>query len=434
MGNWQSVFRTDRFSVGIKRQTSSLIVAETSGFTQVDCLLPQVTYQAVQSAPVRSRAKSGTRSAPKPGRRMPRLSMKFPLNGRLGSYVFSAGTPTLAGMLQMFQYGEDSAPVSVSHQATCYEATSSDANTVINKTSTPKMGALVGFRNSDSEDCTYGWVTALSGGGPFTATLFEDLGVQPIDDDPRIPTLTYIPEGELETFGWTVRVTGESTEQDRRYIGFVPETFSITIEDDALYGTFTGPCYGGETEDDPLGGLIALTSILRMDSVRDTARYVLGSQSLYAGAPFDALDDGTLDPDGTCDIRNVAWNFTMPHHPLTGPGPCGVVACTVGTPDVTATVAVPRIQEYLVGNPERNILIEAWENESKIALNCYFGNRVGKILALSMPAGEPVKEPEPIEIDGVEYWQVDLMPGTPYQAPDGSDSDAGNAGWKLAVG
>lgn len=434
MGNWESVFRTDKFSVQLGPQGTNLTTYDSGSLVSILCDLPQVSYRTVQSDTKRARARSGARHYPLSGRRMPVLAIKGPVTGQLGAYDFTSDTPDLKGLMQVLSCF-DSTRTTTAYQSSCFVASGSDGNTWKNATSTMKMGALLVMTRSNGNIFDMGWPTAISGAGPYTATMFEDCGTVPTDTCPRAPTRTLCPRGELATFGWSVKVTGESTSQDRRFTGFVPESVAFSVEDDTLMVTVTGPCYGGEVLTNTSGGLVALTSVLEMDSIVSTSRYVLGGGTTTFDT-FFTLNDGTADPDGSCDIRNIAWTLTIPHHPVDGPShTCGVSAVTVGSPDIMATVAVPKTDEYKVSS--NNVLLDAWlnsRNGKKVSLCCYYGNRVGRLIALRIPAGSMSKEPETIEIDGVEYWQGELIADSPYVTPDGSDSDCGNKGWTLGVG
>lgn len=407
---WESIFREDRCSVGIAPQGSALTTKDTT-WEWVVCETPQRTYRPVQSDPARSTRSSGARRGPRPGRLVPHLQIKFATNGQLGAYAYASDTPALKGLMRLLGIA-DSTQTGMAYQATCYESTASDANTANIKTSTVKLGCLLAFAATDTR---LNWVKAVSGSGPWVAELFEDYDVLPTDDAVRLPTRTICPRGETETKGFTIRLSGEHDEQLWDFVGFVPESLAFAVEDDILTCTAMGPCYGGEFYLGTGGGLQPDTTLLTMDAIRDTARYVLGSQSTY-DQTF-TLANGTADPDGSPDLQNVAWTWTFVHHPLGNPTAIhGVSACTVASPDVTATVSVPDITDYQVG--DANILVDAWANENAVSLTCYYGARAGRILAMRIPAGRPTAYPEREIINGIAYRKATLRPD--YWGGDGT--------------
>lgn len=451
---WETIFRVDRFSAQIAPQTVDLLTHAGSGFVVVDCDLPQVSYEAIQSDTKRSRQRTGTKQAPFPGRVLPKLAIKWPVPGQRATYAPASAGPILAGLNMLFGVLDSSAGANCTntYQTVCFEATGSDANTWLNKTSTPLMGSFLVFGGTNlvTDGATGGFVTALEGGGPYTATLFEDCGVVPADDDKRLPSITLFPDGEFECKGWSVEIIGEAVSggdaQKWKYTGFVPESLAFTVEDDVLWCTATGPCYGGEEITDDADGLAALDDILALDSVINTSdidlgtRYVLGSQtanwdstSPYDGTPSSSLDDGTADPDGNCDLRNVAWTYTIQHHALSQPSAiCGVGAVTVASAEPTITVAAPAVDEYHVDTDE-HLFLDLWKKRHTVSFSCYYGGRPGRMLAFNWPALRAMKRPEKIEIDGIWYWQIELDPTAPYTVADGTDSNAGNKAWRIGV-
>lgn len=426
---WETVFRTDRFSVGIGVQSTDLLTEEAVD-EWVFCDMPQVTYRTVQSQVARSSQSAGAFEGPLPGSDIPVLAIKFPWRGQLSAYDHTTDTPAPRGLARALPMWSVDAIAKQTNGVS-----PSDGNTITLNTSTGKVGCLVASLDDDDQRVKMGFIKSLSGAGPYTANLFEDLDAQPDTNAERIPTYTWYPKGELEHYGCTIRIVGESTEHDRRFIGFVPETAKFMVEDDVLMCQIEGPCYGGESE---LyaggGGLQALTAILDMDAIRGTSRYVFGARVGSSTSVFD-INDGTADPYGSYDIRNVEWTLTWAHHVLMSPAATqGIVDVTVSSPVMDVSFAVPDIEEYakIIDVATRPILVGAWENRTALSMSAYYGREAGKLLAINMPAGRLTGKPELAEIDGVRYWQGTLRSG--YYSGDGSSSNGGNKAWRMGAG
>lgn len=427
---WESVFRTERFSVGISAHGTDLVTEEavgSSGWTVAE--MPQVTYQAIQSSVPRSSQSSGSRRGPKPGRVVPRLALKLEWRNVPSTYDYTSSNidTAIAAPVQLL-LALTSASINVARQATCIEATGSDGNTLVIKSSAAKIGCLLAARDPSDGLVNMGFIESeagdFDGAAPFTATLFEDLGAVVEDDAYRVPTANYCPGGEFATKGWTVRINGESVNQDRRYIGFVPDKLEFMVEDDVLKCVAEGPCYGGEDRTNAAGGLQSITSAIEFDAIRSSSRYVFASQV------FTSLDDGTVDPYGSHDIRNLVWQFTIPHHPIENPAAIhGVSAVTLGSAELRCTFAVPDTPDY--EQNDINVLVDAWERQVALSMSAYYGNAVGKLLAIQITAGKVESYPEIVVIDGVEYRQATLL--ADHRTGEVVE-DGGGKPWRLGRG
>jgi hypothetical protein len=358
------------------------------------------------------------------------LAIKFPWRGQLAAYAHASDTPEPQGLARTLPMW---APDTIAKQAN--GVSPSDGNTITLNTSTGKVGCLVASLDDDDSRVKMGFIKSLSGAGPYTAELFEDLDAQPDNNAERIPTFTWYPDGELEHYGCTIRVVGEAPEHDRRFIGFVPETAKFAVEDDILMCTVEGPCYGGESEPySSGGGLQALTAMLDMDAIRGSSRYVLGAQVGSSTSIFQ-VNDGTEDPYGSFDVRNVEWTIMWAHHALMSPAAAqGVAAVTVSSPALDVVLAVPDSDEYapFVSGTKGPILVRAWQSKTAISMSAYYGRVAGQLLAFNMPAGRLDSKPEPVDIDGVRYWQGTLRSG-PWSG-DGSSANGGNKAWRMGGG
>lgn len=429
--SWTEIFSEGRFSVGIASQSD--IVTAGASWVWVDCEMPQVTYRPMQLDTARSSQSRGSRSAPLPGAVLPVLSIKFPVPAQPSDYDLTADTPAPLGLLEPALAPLTASPATIAYQLN--GVSPSDANTVTLNTSSGSMGALLAFATGGTGAAHTGWISSLTGGGPYTAGLFEDLGVAPTANDERLPTATYYPDTSPTMQSWTLRVVGESAQQDRRYIGFIPESVTFAIEDDRLVCTIQGPCYGGEDLSNSSGGLQPLDDIQTLDAVTGAARYTLASQTATASNKVvigEDLNDGTADPNGSCGLADVSWSIAYKHHAVTAPSQTlGVYDVVIAAVDVTATVAVPVISDYEAASKD-NVLTWAWENRSAVSLCCYYGTRAGRLFAQRLPAGKVQAYPERTMINGVEHWKATLRAG--HWDGDGSSSGAGQKPYTVAVG
>lgn len=429
--SWTEIFSEGRFSVGIGKQSD--IVTEQTSVVWVDCEMPQVTYRAMQLDTARSSQSRGSRSAPLPGAVLPVLSIKFPVPAQPSDYDLTTDQPVAQGLLEAALLPIGDTNLQVGYAAN--NVTPSDANTVTLASETGELGGLFAAATAGTGTARLGWIKSMSGLGPYTATLFEDLAAQPANNDEQLATTTYYVTTSPSLQAWTVRVCGEDATQDRRYLGFIPESVTFAVEDDRLVCTIQGPCYGGEDLSNSSGGLKTLDAIQLLDAVTGSSRYTLASQTSTASNKVvigEDLNDGTADPNGSCGLAEVSWSIAYKHHAVTAPSQTlGVYDVVIAAVDVTATVAVPAISDYEAAAKD-NILTWAWENRAAVSLCCYWGTRAGRIYAQRLPAGHLQGYPERTMINGVEHWKGTLRAG--HWSGDGGTTDAGRKPFAAAVG
>jgi hypothetical protein len=403
---WGTIFEDTQFSVGIAPQGSDVNTAGSS-WVWFECEMPQVSYDAVQYDAARSVSSYGAGSEPLAGREWPRLALKFPVPGQAADWL-AGDTATWAGIMDMLSWGQ--ASTTTADLAGEFTLAGSDANTVVCDTDAPDIGCLLAISSSGA--VVTGWVESVA---TLTATLWEDLPAMFADQADRLATLTVYPAGASATSpsstpAWTIRVVGEDASQDRRYVGCVPASVEYTVENDRLMASVEVVAYGGEVIESS-GGLVALTGSLDMEPAlgRGGARYTFASNLITS------LDDGTADPDGTCDIRDLTLRYEMPHHIVMCPAETqGVNAVVARAPMITATFALPNIDtyEYPADGAEGHILVGAWRNKARLRLAAYFGNEPGKLFAWRIASGYVTGRPERAFIDGVEFIRATVRAGS----------------------
>lgn len=418
---WGQIFRDTKFGFGIGVQDAFGTEQETVAWCKGE--MPQIKKRATQYDAERSKESVGSTNAPEPGRVLYDLSLRGKIPGQKSAYDGTSTTPELWGALAFFAFlGGQSAVVP---QAS--SVTSTDANTLVLATSNSKLGSLIAALDTTVKSLGFG--ESFTGTGPWTWTMFEDSADLAGTDKQRLGTLTLYPAVDDTLMPLTVRVVGESEAQDRRYIDCVPSRIRIFYENSLWMFEIDAVVYGGEKLNDD-GGLRDLESYLELGAMNASSgsRFVLGSHG------FDSdLDDGTADPEGTCDVRNISFEFDLSDHTILEcpPGTEGIGGVVVHPGEPTVTLAVPRIGAFASANPGRvggatseNVLTDAWNNRTTFSLSCYHGNLAGRVLCINAPALRPMSIPESEFIDGKEYVQAQCKLG--HWSGDGGSTDAGN--------
>lgn len=430
--SWNEIAEEGQYIVSLAPQ--SAINTPGSSWEHIECMAFSPENETSQVDTPRGAQSYGAYEPPIPGVRRRRLALKAPVKGQRGDYDPSSHTPALTGLSRFLHYLGGSEAIAT--QATGIELTASDANTVILKTSTGKLGCLLAAADSTGA-ISQGFIKALSGSGPYTATLFEDLATQMADDARRLPTLTLFPARSTPTNrAYTVRCIYyvASGGDERKYPNFLPTSMRLLVEDDVLMWEVPGIGYYPEV----LGTTVppSLTSLLGMDSVAATTRYVVASNVL------GDYNDGGLDPSGTCGARDVVLNIEFPPPLLAaGPYPGGVCDIVMRAPIITVDLAVPSISDYLGAaiadtGDTVNLLLSAWANKTPVSFSAYHGNTAGKLLSYNLPSAHPIAEPVRVMLDGVEHYRATLRLG--HWAGDGAsppdDSEAGCKPFRIGVG
>lgn len=414
---WQEVLRVDDFSVGLAVQSDVNTVG--SSWTWIDCLMPQLSYDAAQTDVKRARRQRGAGTKPMTGRVWPKLSIKFPAVGQLAAYAFASDTPAFGGPNLLIDYWGGSSVVA--YQASGINST--DGNTMSVLTSIPKYGSLLAAREaSDGAVRAMGWPKTITGTGPWAADLFEDMAALPTNGSARIPSVTKYPVfGSFSPL--SVRVCGEHANQEKLYLGWYPTSFVLDFDEAwRPWWTAEGVCYGGETRGTS-GGLQSITEYLALEPLveRGGARFVLGSNV------FTSFNDASVDVDGTCDLRDFQFRVDIPHSVARKPkGKQGVKEVLLGSPTISASFTVPDISDFELSG--EHFQEKAWRDLGETSVTFYLGDTPGRIMAGRISRGNAKAWPEPVFVDDVRHRRITVEAG-PYSG-DTASTDAGN---KVAV-
>ncbi len=411
------IFDTEVFSVGIGVQSD--LVTEQTSLEWIDCEYASVTRDAGQTDTKRSRRARGAGTSRLTGRVLHRLTLRFPLHGQVSTFAYASDSPAWAGAMRLLNFlGGSSA---LTYQAA--GITPGDGNTVTTVTSASKAGCLLAARNT-SDGLVHGMGFAKSA-AIGSVDLFEDMAAVPGAGSGRLASLTLYPSSTAVPH-LTIRVTGESAQQDYRYIG---ATLSKAVikpdQDDRLYATCDFIVYAGESRQTS-GGLQTVTEYLRLEPAlqRGGARVVLASNV------FTTLADGTADPDGTCDVRDLELTIEIPHYVSRCPtAPQGVNAVVARSPIITASFTVPEIPDFQTSSEQ--FAEKAWRDITQASLSCYMGDTPGQIFAWNMPRGNVTVFPENVVVDGILHRRVSLEAG--YYSGDAASTDAGNKAFRMAL-
>lgn len=414
---WTDIFDTEVFSTGLGAQSD--INTEQASLEWIDCEFAGVTYDAGQTDTKRSRRARGAGTTRLTGKVWPRVSIRFFLHGQISTYAYASGSPAFAGAMRMMNFlGGSSA---LTYQAA--GITPSDGNTVTTVTSASKVGCLMAAR--DTADGLVRGMGFFKSAAIGAVDVFEDMAAQPGAGSGRLASVTQYPSSTAPS-PLTIRVTGESAQQDRRYIGCVLSKISVKPDqDDRLYGVAEFIAYGGESRQTS-GGLQAVTDYLPLEPMlqRGGARWVLGSNI------FTGLADGTVDADGTCDVRDVELTIEIPHYlgkcPPKGQGVKEVVC---RSPIITASFTLPDIPDFYDGTEQ--FAEKAWRNLTQASLSCYMGDTPGQIFAWNMPRGIVTAFPDNPVVDGILHRRISLEAG--YYGGDAAATDAGNKVFRLGL-
>lgn len=419
---WSSIFRTNAFSVGLAPQSTD-VNTEGSVWTWINCDMPQISYKPSQTDTKRARQSRGAGSVRGTGKVWPTLAIRFPLHGQLSTYAYASDTPALVGAMRLIDWlGGSSA---LTYQAAGVNPT--DGNTVSLVTSQGKLGCLLAAREASGAVQAMGFMKTVGSGGPYTTDLFEDMGAQPGSGVGRLPTYNFYPSS-TQPQPLTVRVTGEAASQDRRFIGGLPTRIVLSPdEDDKWYATAELIFYGGENRTGGAGGLQTQLDYLALEPQvgRGNVRYVVGSNV------FTTLNDGTVDADGTCDVRKPEIVVEFDHYvSRCGTKTQGVKEVIMGQPTITASFSLPDISDFEVSSEQFGE--KAWRDGSQLSFSLYMGDTPGRLFALNIPRGNATLWPDPDIIDEALHRRISIEAG-PY-AGDAASTDAGNKAVRGGVG
>lgn len=420
--SWAEIFDEESFSVGIAPQGSGINTPGTV-WTWIDCEMPQVSYDAAQTDTKRSRRSRGSGTKRRTGRVHPRVAIRFPMVGQLADFDHTSDTPALEAANKLLDFLGGSS--GIAYQASGMSPV--DGGSVSLITSTGKVGCLVAGVESTGAVLAKGFIQSLSGAGPYTAALFEDLAAEPGTSIGRIPTLTIYPSTTAPT-PITIRVNGEHADMARAYIGCVLSKATMTFDSDwRPYWNCEFVAYGGEDRTTYDGGLMAVTECLPLEPLvsRGGARFVIGSNVV------GTLADGTVDPDGTCDVRDFELSWEFPHYATRCPtGTEGVGQVVVRSPMQTISFSLPDISDFEVSSEHMGEA--AWRNLTEISVSLYLGDTPGQIFAANIPRMIMTAYPEVVMVDGARHRRFVGEAG--HYAGDGASTDAGNKSGRYSWG
>jgi hypothetical protein len=423
----QSVLRENAYEFALADQAD--LATEGSSWIWHDASnvsVDEIVVEAKPNGPIRSR---GGSVHPYLGRRWWAIKFRVPAHGQVAAYAHASSTPAFGGgMLPLLAAlgGANGDTNAIAYAAA--DVSPVDGNTVDCAT-TPgatSPGSLLAF-GAAGVVTGMGWVEAVTHPStPYVVQFREDLGAVPGSGVLRYPTCSAIVVKDTPWY-FTARLVGEDTDQDYRFLGGVPSAVHLKLDADRWWLDYEMICYGGTNFAGADGGLDrAHTSYLALEPMlgRGGARVTLG------GNVISAMDDGTADPSGSDDVRDLGFDIEIPHDPILNPsGPEGVSDVRVLTPNIMANLWIPRTSAYQVSAVD--IVETARQNRTPLALNVYQGDTAGRLFALGMPAGRVVSA-KPAYNNGTWGTAVGLAAGL-YDG-DGASTGAGNKVFVAAVG
>lgn len=419
---WSEIFKQTAFSVGLAPQSTDINTAGSS-WTWINCDMPQISYEPSQTDTKRARQSRGAGTVRGTGKVWPRLSLRFPLHGQAAAYAFASDTPSFVGAMRLLDWLGGTA--AVAYQAAGINST--DGNTMSLVTSAGKMGCLIAGREASGAVAAMGFAKTIGSGGPFVTDLFEDMAALPGASIARLPTYTIFPSS-TQPQPLTVRVTGEASTQDRRFIGGLPRKVSLTPDqDDRWYATVEMIFYGGENRAGGAGGFQTQLDYLAMEPQvgRGMGRWVLGSNV------FTSLNDAAIDPDGTCDVRDPEISIEFEHYvSRVGTKGQGAKEVILGQPTITTTMTVPDISDFELSTEQ--FAEKSWRDLSQVSASLYLGDTPGRLFAFNMPRGNVTVFPDPVWVDDALHRRISLE-ATNY-AGDFASTDAGNKTVRISAG
>lgn len=418
---WKEALDEQVFSIGVAPQSDLNTVGTV--FTWIDCEMAQVSYDAAQTEQSRSRRSRGSRTPRKSGRVWPRLAIRFPACGQLTTYDPTANTPSLrAAMSLLDAFGGSSA---MAYQLAGVEP--DDGNHVDLVTSTGKIGCLLAALSGGK--AIQGFIKAITGAGtPWNAELFEDLAEEPGAASARLPTLTLWP-GTTAPTPLTIRISGEDAAMARTFVGCTLATATASFDADwRLYWQVELVAYGGEAPRGAAGGLQAVTETLEIEPLleRGGARFVVASNV------FGDLVDSTVDPEGTCDVRDFELTIEWPHYTaICPPATQGVGEVVQRSPTITCQFSLLDVSDFEDSGGE-NFAQQAWQDGSSFSLSLYMGDTPGRLMSFNLPRLHLTAYPEPVFVDGLRHLRMQCEAGD--YSGDGASTDAGNKPLRIGIG
>lgn len=407
-------------SLGFANQTDT-VTAPGGAYTWLRAHDLSLTPEAPVANPQSTVSTRGSSPRNTSGRVWHRLAFKTTMDGQAGDYAFASDTPELAGAWGLLK-GMFTETLAAYH-ATGVSPT--DGNTVA-LTNNPAIGSLIAWANSSNVVGGMGYVQSKSGSGPYATTLFEDVPAQPGSGNKQVPTLTLTPVAGRQFQAFAIK--GEPTAQDISIYGGILLSASPSFDEaDNLVIAWEFMCYGRRADRGGAGGLQAIADYLTLEPFVGAAngRVVLGSNV------FAALNDGTADAEGSCDVRDIAIKYTWTHRPvmLQSIGE-GVKDVSVQNCMTEVSFTVPHVTDYEVS--ALNMFERAFREKTQVSFSLYMGDTPGRLFTFQLPRGQVTAIPGFPEVDGTIARAITITP-VDYSG-DGASTDAGNKPSRLSIG
>lgn len=422
---WSEVLLDDQFSVGFATQAN--VNTAGSSWTFIDCEMPQVSYDAAQTDTKRTMRARGASTKILTGKVWPKIAIRFPVVGQLSAYAYASDTPGLKGANGLLDCLGGTA--AIAYQAGGMSPT--DGNTVSLITSQGKYGCLIAGRETSGVVNAMGFAKTIGAGGPYATDLFEDLKAQPGTTIGRLATYNFFPS-TTQPSALTLRMCGASTAKEKQFLGCYLTGAKFSFDADwRLYCTVEFTSYGGELPKAELsgsgGGIQTIAECLALEPLvsRGGARFVVGSNVITT------LADGTIDADGSCDVRDIEFGWEIDHYVALKPtGRQGVSEVITKSPVFTAAFSVPEISDYEVTAGQ--FAEEAWRNITEYSFSGYIGDTPGQLFAVNLPRLMPTAFPEPVMVEGALHRRVSGR--AVYYSGDTASTDAGNKPARFGLG
>lgn len=414
----------DTYSVGFADQSAYDEEAAVSG-NWMTCQFPQITVEREIFSERRASGQPMASSKRGIGARRGTMTIRQLLRSQSIGFDASAGNPaTTAPELDLLQEVMGASHVGAYAGS---GAVVTDANK-LNFGAALKLGCAYAFGDAAAIR-GIGWVKELDATTVYS--LFQDTRAVVDEDDKLFPLVTMVPSLTTAPTPKTFRLVGFNTGQDIRIIGCMPTEVVLELDPAGqVYIAFTYD-FTDINEEGASGGLQSATAYQPIPPLLGVhnARVVLGGN--LGVAPFDDYDDGTADPDGTCDVGSLRMAIRCEYAPIKcHGGRQGRSNMKLRNKVCELTFSVPKVSELAVGT--KPVFTMALEEQSPVSFSLEVGTKSGALFAVLVPAPVPSAEPGRGVIDGKYSYTVTMESGE--YSGDGAATDAGQSTARIAVG
>lgn len=293
-----------------------------------------------------------------------------------------------------------------------------------------KLGCAYAYGATPSAIKAIAWIESLDSLTLFQ--LFQDVRALGANNDNVYPLLTMIPSLTVDPTPKTFRLVGAHTGQDIRVIGAMPTEVMLELDPAGqFYASYTYD-FTDINEAGASGGLQTATAYQTIPPLLGVhnARVVLGAN--LGEETFADYDDGTADPDGTCDVGSLRIKIGIAYSPIKCHGGAqGRTAMKVRNKTCEATFTVPKVAE-MERTDGRNAFVASLEDQTPVSASVEVGTQSGALFAALLPACTVSAEPGRGLVDGKYSYTITME--TDEYAGDGAWTDAGNTAARFAVG